>query len=68
MSLKYIKDYYDVPADRGSKVEYNGKVGTIIGSSGPHLKVRFQDEKHCLILHPTWKVQYLTDKVSNENA
>jgi hypothetical protein len=66
-SLKYIQDYYDVPAEKGQKVLYEGKEGTIVGASGPHLKVRFSDEKRDLILHPTWKVEYLPSEDSSQS-
>lgn len=67
MSLKYIKDYYEVPADKGQMVVYDGKIGTIVGASGPHLRVRFPNEKRDFILHPTWKVEYLDSSDNSSN-
>jgi hypothetical protein len=66
-SLKYIKDYYQVPANKGQKILYEGEIGEIVGASGPHLKVKFLDHKNPLILHPTWKIQYLDSSDDNLN-
>jgi hypothetical protein len=59
LSLKYIKKYYDVPADKGVPVIYDGKECTIIGTDGPHLKIQFNDSKITITVHPTWKVKYI---------
>lgn len=59
MSMQYIRDYYGVPAKRHSRVVVDGKPGVITGSSGPHLKVRFDGEKVSDKAHPTWRVTYL---------
>ena len=43
--MKYIRDYYHVPAKRGGKVRRkDGRwtEGTIMSAHGSHLKVRFQ--------------------------
>lgn len=68
MSLEYIRNYYKVPAKRGGRIRFDYYVeqgkqgdGTIIGTSGPHLQVRF-DDGHEAPLHPTWKVIYLEEK------
>jgi len=58
MSLQYIRQHYKVPAKRGDKVlakTPSGELtyGTIIGASGPHLKVRFFGEDRVCIFHPT---------------
>lgn len=72
MSMKYIRDYYKVPAKRGARIEfddemskfllgflYKPKRGTIVGSKHGYLRVRFDNQKHITTLHPTWKVTYL---------
>ena len=73
MSMKWIRDYYNVPAKRGKKIEWSGddlakfiygflyqpKRGTIVASRGGYLRVRFNGERHITTLHPTWKVRYL---------
>ena len=51
--LEYVRNYYNVPAVKGKIVSYNGKLGTITGACGPHVKVRLEGEKHELPYHPT---------------
>jgi hypothetical protein len=53
MSLRYIREYYGVPAKLGEPVKYRGKVGVVTGCSGPHVRVRLADEKIALPYHPT---------------
>ena len=50
--LEYIRNYYGVPATKGKVVSYKGKLGVITGASGPHIKVRLEDEKNALPYHP----------------
>lgn len=63
MSLDWIRKYYGVPAKRGGRVEYTGsgdtELGTITGTSGPHLSIRLDGRKNALPFHPTWKLRYL---------
>lgn len=63
VGLLYISTHYNVPARRGSQIQFNypkGTVqrGTIVGSSGAHLLVDFGDGVP-RVLHPTWEVTYL---------
>lgn len=61
MSLKYIRNYYQVPAKRGQRIKFQGREGMIATSRGPHLRVRFNDDLgHLHTIHPTWEVEYLT--------
>lgn len=50
--LAYIRNYYRVPAYKDFRVKWRDKIGVIVGSSGPHIKVLFDDEKNASILHP----------------
>lgn len=60
MSLKYIRDHYGVPAKRGGRVRYNGKIeGTITGSDGARLRVRMDGDRFSLKYYPTWDMEYL---------
>jgi hypothetical protein len=73
MSMKRIREYYNVPAKRGARVEYGGddlakfirgfmyapKKGTVVGSRGDYIRVRFDGSSAIETLHPTWKVRYL---------
>lgn len=63
MSLSYVRKAYGVPAKKGGRVRYTGEgrdeFGTIIGASGPHLKVRLDGVRHGMPFHPTWEIEYL---------
>ena len=64
MSMEWVRKNYGVPAKRGGRVEYNGsrsgpRLGTIIASVGPHLRIRLDGDKDALIYHPTWELRYL---------
>lgn len=70
MSIAWIRDHYGVPAKRGLRVTVDGRPGEIIGSTGAHLRVRFDQGHgiraaasrrvgHIFSCHPTWRVDYL---------
>jgi hypothetical protein len=73
MSMKYIRQYYGVPAKRGARIEYSGdetskfiqgflfqpKKGTIVGAQDQYLRVRFDGSTRIETVHATWKVKYL---------
>ena len=61
MSLKYIKDYYNVPAKRLTKILFKGDICKITGSNGPLLIVRRLADDRKMYIHPTWKVNYEAD-------
>jgi len=66
MTLAYVRKAYGVPAKRGGRVRYTGcgreELGTIIGASGGHLKVRLDGVRHGMPFHPTWKIEYLPEQ------
>lgn len=59
--MKYIRNYYNVPAKRGGRIfyEHKQKYGTIKSASGAYLKIQLDGEKEILPYHPTWKIKYL---------
>lgn len=67
MSMQYIRDKYGVPAKRGGLVRYTGSPdraydGTIVGSRGAHLRIRFDGAPmgaDIVSAQPTWKIEYL---------
>ncbi len=67
MSIKYIRDYYKVPAKRGSRIKYKDDYGskfycTIFLTKGSYLKVRvdgIHTGRQYWLLHPTWNIEYL---------
>jgi hypothetical protein len=46
MALKYIREYYNVPAERGRviKVKETGRIGTIIGAKGAYVVARMEND------------------------
>lgn len=61
MTCEYVKNYYQVPACIGRRVEVDGKQGVIAKDLGHYIGVNFDNDKAGAILpcHPTWKVKYL---------
>lgn len=57
--MEYIRKYYNVPAKRGGRVEYRGKLGTITGSVNGYLRILLDGESHSHRYHPTWEIKYL---------
>lgn len=63
MSLRYIRDTYGVPARRGARARYDGRVyGTITASCGARIHIRLDGDKFSLPFHPTWNLEYLAAK------
>lgn len=58
MSMDYVRRYYRVPAKRGGRVKFAGDLATITGSDGARLRIRCDDGAR-LIVHPTWRMEYL---------
>lgn len=65
MTLKYISENYNVPADRGQRViSHDGtrqRSGTIIGARGQLLRVRFDGEDDSELVHPRRKLDYVRE-------
>ena len=61
MSMKWIRETYNVPAKRGMNVIVQGEKGIIVCSKGPYLRIRKEGEQKVLSYHPTWKVVYMSD-------
>lgn len=63
MTMKYIRDYYGVPAKRGMRVAYTDSlrrvVGTITGSRNGYLRIRIDGNKRVEFYHPTFGIEYL---------
>jgi len=72
MSLRYIRRYFEVPAHRGTRVEFTGdkslKLGTISGSEGMNLRILMDGEAFTGIYHPTQNLRYLVQAQSSEEA
>ena len=63
VSMKYIRDHYGVPAKRGARVAFtsaaNAVQGTIIGSRGAYIRVRWEGARRVFTHHPTDSIIYL---------
>jgi hypothetical protein len=62
--MRYIRDYYGVPAKRGMRVIANGHRGVICGSLDHYLRIRPDGDQELTTWHPTWRVIYLPDTVA----
>jgi len=58
--MDYIRRTYQVPAKRGGRIKYKGKLGTITGSRGGYLRIRLDGESWINSYHPTFAIEYLS--------
>lgn len=42
----YIQKHYKVPANVGTEVSFNGRLGVIVGAAGQYVQVNFYDDKN----------------------
>lgn len=72
MSLKYIRNYYKVEVQHGTRLRLNikGYEGdyTVLGAQGAYLRVRKDGAEKSIIIHPTWEVEYLSQPQEQVNA
>ena len=63
MSMSHIRNFFSVPAKRGAMVRYTsarcGALGTIVGSRGCYLRVRWDVSGMVQTMHPTRHLEYL---------
>jgi hypothetical protein len=61
--MDYIRRRYGVPAKRGARVHFTEAEkavrGTIIGSRGAYLRVRWDESGLTHMMHPTWMLVYV---------
>jgi len=59
MSMEFVRNHYKVPAKRGGRVKYDGRLGTI-KSATYQIKVQFDGSKGTFPIHPTHEnLEYL---------
>lgn len=60
-NFEYIKEIYNLPAEIGRIIEFNGEKGIIICDNGHYLGVNFDKNKPGVVsnVHPTDNVKYL---------
>lgn len=65
-NMERTRKWYGVPAKRGGRIAYTGddkrELGTIKSARDCRLKVLLDGMKHTVILHPTWCIEYLSEK------
>lgn len=63
MSMEHIRKFYGVPAKRGGRVKFGSieksVLGTIVGSRGQYLRIRWDGDGFTTTNHPTWMIKYL---------
>lgn len=59
--MEWVRAQYGVPAEVGGRVVVDGKPGTIIGTSGPHLAIALDGGGAPVAAHPTWHMTYLPE-------
>lgn len=62
--MKYIREYYGVPAEIGGRVIFNcpgigPRHGTITGAQNAHIRIKLDGEKVSKPYHPTWNLTYV---------
>lgn len=57
--LSYVREMYGVPADVGRRIRYCGQDASIVGGDGGYLVAAIDGEDSAVLLHPTWRVEYL---------
>ena len=63
--MDYIRKTYNVPAKQGGVIEYQGKIGRILGASGGYLRIKLDGEKRVGLYHPTYNITYYKTYITN---
>ena len=50
--MDYIRRRYKVKIKAGDPVRWAGRIGTVIGARAGYLRVKFQGESVCKLIHP----------------
>jgi hypothetical protein len=58
MTMDYIRTYYHVPAEVGTRVIADGAPGTICGAKDQYLLIQLDGHAEPDIWHPTWHIIY----------
>lgn len=70
MSMEYIRRTYNVPAKRGGRVCYTHEgvfYGTILSARGGLIRVRWDNDGRVSSMHPTWALEYCSERTSHES-
>lgn len=62
--FQYIRDYYNVPAYKGVRVNAYGKEGVIEGAEGAYLLIRVEGRTFPDRYHPTDGITYKIEGVA----
>ena len=59
-NFHYLRLAYNKPIRKGQVIKYKGDKATIIGTTKENnLKIKIHKNKKEIIIHPTWKVEYI---------
>lgn len=59
-NYEWFRRCYGVPARRNAPVVFDGRPGKVTATSGPYLRIKFDDgAKSSGNYHPTWKMEWL---------
>lgn len=66
MSLKQVREAYNVPAYRGAEVVYTDcldveHVGKITSSDGSKISIKYTEDGRIRKHHPTWNIEYVDE-------
>lgn len=69
MSLEAIRRRYGVPATRGRRVKFEGRVAIITSAEGYYLRMKFlgADKTHGAPFHPLWHIDWM-DGIDHDAA
>lgn len=59
MSMDYIRKTYGLSVKRGDRCVVYGKKGTVVGTRGPHLRIKLDDDAKTRSYHPTEEVRWV---------
>lgn len=58
---QYVRDRYQVPAEKGRRVRAYGKMGTVVRADGNYIKILIDGEKYAGNYHPVDGIEYLDE-------
>ena len=66
--LKFIREFYKVPAELGRRVSCLGRDGTIVGAKGSLIQVEMDYDGGIDLYHPQWKIEYHDEVIDLETG
>jgi len=71
MSLKQLREAYNVPAYRGAEVIYIDRLGVehagkITSSDGSKISIKYTEDGSIRKHHPTWNIEYVNEALGDD--